>query len=160
MSDYSADIIWHRGAGEPFVDSRYSRAHEWRFDGGVVVPASSAVASVPLPYSKSENVDPEEALVAAASSCHMLSFLYVAARSRFIVDAYEDHAMGTMTADERGRKSITRIVLNPKILFSGPRSPDAGGVERMHHEAHEQCYIANSLRSEIAVLGEWRYTPA
>jgi len=160
MSEYSADILWQRGAGEAFVDSRYSRAHEWRFDGGVVVPASSAVASVPLPYSKSENVDPEEALIAAASSCHMLSFLYVAARSRFIVDAYEDHALGTMTADERGRKSITRIVLNPRVLFSGPRSPDAAGVERMHHEAHEQCYIANSLRSDIAVLGEWRYTPA
>jgi organic hydroperoxide reductase OsmC/OhrA len=160
MSEYSADISWHRGAGEAFVDSRYSRAHQWRFDGGVVVPASSAVASVPLPYSKSENVDPEEALVAAASSCHMLSFLYVAARSRFIVDAYEDHALGTMTADERGRKSITRIVLNPKVLFSGPRSPDDAAVERMHHDAHGQCYIANSLRSEILVLGEWGYTPA
>src|ERR1700735_5218183 len=160
MSEYSADIIWRRGAGEAFVDSRNSRAHEWRFDGGFVVPASSAVASVPLPYSRSENVDPEEALVAAASSCHMLSFLYVAARSRFIVDAYEDHALGTMTVDERDRKSITRIVLNPKVRFSGPRFPDAAGVEHMHHEAHEQCYIANSLRSEIAVLGEWRYTPA
>jgi organic hydroperoxide reductase OsmC/OhrA len=160
MSEYTADISWHRGAAEAFVDSRYSRAHEWRFDGGVVVPASSAVASVPLPYSKSENVDPEEALVAAASSCHMLSFLYVAARSRFIVDAYEDHALGTMTADERGRKSITRIVLNPKVLFSGPRSPDTAAVERLHHHAHEQCYIANSLRSEIVVLGGWGHTPA
>ena len=159
MSEYSAEIIWRRGAAEAFIDSRYSRAHEWRFDGGVVVPASSAATSVPLPYSKSENVDPEEALVAAASSCHMLSFLYVASRSRFIVDAYEDHALGTMTADERGRKSITRIVLNPKVRFSGPRSPDAAAVERMHHEAHEQCYIANSLRTEIAVVGEWSYTP-
>ena len=160
MSEYSADIIWHRSAGEAFVDSRYSRAHEWRFDGGIVVPASSAVASVPLPYSKSENVDPEEALVAAASSCHMLSFLYVAARSRFVVDAYTDHALGTMSADEGGRKSITRIVLHPKVRFSGPRAPDAAGVERMHHEAHEQCYIANSLRSEITVAGEWSYAAA
>jgi organic hydroperoxide reductase OsmC/OhrA len=159
MSEYSADIIWHRGATEAFVDSRYSRAHEWRFDGGVVVPASSAVASVPLPYSKTENVDPEEALVAAASSCHMLSFLYVAARARFVVDAYEDHALGTLTSGEHGRKSITRIVLNPKIRFSGARSPDAAAVARMHHEAHEQCYIANSLRSEIVVAGEWSYTP-
>jgi organic hydroperoxide reductase OsmC/OhrA len=157
MSEYSADISWHRGAGEVFIDSRYSRAHEWRFDGGVVVPASSAVASVPLPYSKSENVDPEEALVAAASSCHMLSFLYVAARARFVVDAYEDHALGTMSADERGRKSITHIALRPKVRFSGPRAPDAAAVEHMHHEAHEQCYIANSLRSEITVAGEWSY---
>jgi organic hydroperoxide reductase OsmC/OhrA len=157
MSEYCADIIWRRTAGEAFVDSRYSRAHEWRFDGGVVVPASSAVASVPLPYSKRENVDPEEALVAAASSCHMLSFLYVAARSRFIVDAYEDHALGSMSADERSRKSITRIVLRPKVRFSGPRAPDDAAVERMHHEAHEQCYIANSLRSEIIVAGEWSH---
>jgi organic hydroperoxide reductase OsmC/OhrA len=147
MSEYCADIIWRRTAGEAFVDSRYSRAHEWRFDGGVVVPASSAVASVPLPYSKRENVDPEEAL----------SFLYVAARSRFIVDAYEDHALGSMSADERSRKSITRIVLRPKVRFSGPRAPDDAAVERMHHEAHEQCYIANSLRSEIIVAGEWSH---
>lgn len=160
MSEYSADIVWHRAAGEAFVDSRYSRAHEWRFDGGAVVPGSSAVASVPLPYSKSENVDPEEALVAAASSCHMLSFLYVAARSRFVVDDYEDHAVGTMAADGRGRKSITHIVLHPRVRFSGPCSPDAAIVERMHHDAHAQCYIANSLRSEITVAGEWSYEPA
>src|SRR3984957_18861680 len=114
MSEYSADIIWQRRAGEAFVDSRYSRAHEWRFDGGVVVPASSAVASVALPFSKSENVDPEEALVAAASSCHMLVFLHLAAKSRLIVDSYQDHATGTMSADERGRQSITRIVLRPR----------------------------------------------
>jgi organic hydroperoxide reductase OsmC/OhrA len=160
MSEYFADIVWYRSAGEAFVDSRYSRAHEWRFDGGVVVPASSAVASVPLPYSRSENVDPEEALVAAASSCHMLSFLYVAARSRFVVDAYEDRALGTIKTDERGRQSIARIVLHPKIRFSGPRTPDAAQVERMHLEAHEQCYIANSLRSEITVAGEWSYAAA
>jgi organic hydroperoxide reductase OsmC/OhrA len=160
MSEYTADILWHRTAGEAFVDSRYSRAHEWRFDGGVVVPASSAVASVPLPYSKSENVDPEEALVAAASSCHMLTFLYVAARARFVVDSYRDHAVGTMSADERGRKSITRIALHPRVRFSGPSAPDAASVERLHHEAHEECYIANSLRSEITVAGEWSYAAA
>src|SRR5579862_9858821 len=101
MSEHSADIVWQRRAGETFLDSRYSRAHDWRFDGGVVVPASSAVSSVPLPYSKSENVDPEEALVAAASSCHMLTFLYLAAKSRLIVDTYQDHAVGTMTVDDR-----------------------------------------------------------
>jgi organic hydroperoxide reductase OsmC/OhrA len=160
VSEYSADVIWRRSAGEAFIDSRYSRAHEWRFDGGVVVPASSAAASVPLPYSKSENVDPEEALLAATSACHMLWFLSLAARSRFVVDAYEDHALGTMAADERGRKSITRIVLRPKVRFSGARPPDAAGVEQLHHEAHEQCYVANSLRSEITVAGEWSYASA
>ncbi|HMK87360.1 MAG TPA: hypothetical protein VK437_15465, partial [Steroidobacteraceae bacterium] len=94
MADYEAQIIWRRREGEAFLDSRYSRAHEWRFDGGVVVPASSAVHSVPLPYSKPENVDPEEALVAAISSCHMLTFLYLAAKSHFVVDSYEDRAVG------------------------------------------------------------------
>jgi organic hydroperoxide reductase OsmC/OhrA len=160
MSDYVADVLWRRGAGEAFVDSRYSRAHVWRFDGGVVVPASSAVASVPLPYSKSENVDPEEALIAAAASCHMLTFLHLAAKSRLMVDSYEDHAVGTMSADERGRKSITRIVLRPNIRFSGPHAPDAALIERLHHEAHEECYIANSLRSDIAVAGAWSYSSA
>lgn len=160
MSEYSAEIAWRRGDGEAFVDSRYSRAHEWRFDGGVVVPASSAVTSVPLPYSKPENVDPEEALVAAAASCHMLVFLYLAAKSRLTVDTYQDHPVGTMSTDERGRQCITRIVLRPKIRFSGPRAPDAVGVARLHHEAHEECYIANSLRSEIRVCGDWDYSPA
>ena len=159
MSEHSADIVWRRSAGELFLDSRYSRAHDWRFDGGVVVPASSAVTSVPLPYSKSENVDPEEALVAAASSCHMLTFLYLAAKSRLIIDSYHDHAVGTMAVDERGRKSITRIVLSPKIHFSGSKPPDAAGVERLHHEAHEECYVANSLRSDITVAGDWSYAP-
>jgi organic hydroperoxide reductase OsmC/OhrA len=157
MSDYYAQVVWQRGAEEAFVDSRYSRAHQWRFDGGVVVPASSAVHSVPLPYSKAENVDPEEAFVAAISSCHMLTFLYLAAKSRFVVDSYEDHALGTMAADSRGKQSITKVVLAPKILFSGAREPNEAIVERLHHDAHEECYIANSVRSQISIAGEWRY---
>src|SRR5580693_791337 len=106
MSEYQARIRWNRQPNERFVDSRYSRAHSWEFDGGLTVPASSAVSSVPLPYSKAENVDPEEALVAAISSCHMLTFLYRAAKSGFVVDSYDDLAVGTMKADSRGRQSI------------------------------------------------------
>src|SRR5277367_5676097 len=119
MSTYQANVSWKRESNQRFLDSKYSRAHEWKFDGGVIVPASSAVSSVPLPHSKPENVDPEEAFVAAVSSCHMLTFLYRAAKSGFIVDSYYDCAIGTMTADSRGRKSITAIKLSPNIYFSG-----------------------------------------
>ena len=157
MSAYQAEIKWQRQSNESFLDMRYSRAHSWKFDGGVVVPASSAVHSVPAPYSKPENVDPEEALVAAISSCHLLTFLYVAAKARFVVDSYEDIAVGTMAADARGRQAITTVVLAPKIVFSGPRGPNEEMVGKLHHDAHEQCYIANSVRSEILVRGEWRY---
>jgi len=157
MAQYRAEITWRRGPDESFIDSRYSRAHLWNFDGGVSVPASSAVSSVPVPYSKPENVDPEEALVAAISSCHMLMFLYRAARVGLVVDSYEDRAIGTMGADERGRQSITAVVLAPTVQFSGPVQPTEDVVKRLHHEAHEECYIANSVRSEISVSGSWRY---
>jgi len=157
MSEYQAQITWQRQSGEGFLDLRYSRAHTWTFDGGIVVPASSAVHSVPTPYSNPENVDPEEGFVAAISSCHMLTFLYVAAKARFIVDSYEDTAVGTMAADSRGRQAITTVVLAPKVVFWGPRGPTEENVKNLHHEAHEQCYIANSVRSEILVHGEWRF---
>lgn len=157
MSKYQASISWKRQGDERFLDSRYSRAHQWKFDGGVIVPASSAVSSVPSPYSNAENVDPEEALVAAVSSCHMLTFLHRAARSGFVVDSYDDLAIGTMEADSRGRLSITAVALAPAILFSGVNQPTSEIVERLHHEAHEECYIANSVRSEITVAGSWQY---
>jgi organic hydroperoxide reductase OsmC/OhrA len=160
MSMYRAEIAWRRKADERFTDSQYSRAHEWRFDGGVIVPASSAVSSVPLPFSKAENVDPEEALVAAISSCHMLTFLYRAAKSGFVVDSYDDCARGTMTLDSRGKQSITAVELDPCISFSGSVQPSDNAVERLHHEAHEECFIANSVRSEISVAGTWRYISA
>jgi organic hydroperoxide reductase OsmC/OhrA len=158
VSDHRAQITWRRGPEEKFADSRYSRAHQWTFDGGAIVPASSAVSAVPPPYSKAENVDPEEALVAAISSCHMLTFLYLAAKSRFVVDSYEDHAVGSMTKDARGRQWISRVVLSPRIEFSGAVVPDQPSVAELHHRAHEECFIANSVRSEISVAGEWSYS--
>jgi organic hydroperoxide reductase OsmC/OhrA len=160
MSKHRAEIAWRRKADERFTDSKYSRAHEWKFDGGVIVPASSAVSSVPSPFSKPENVDPEEALVAAISSCHMLTFLYRAAKSGFVVDSYDDCAIGTMALDSRGRQSITAVKLEPNISFSGSVQPSSDAVARLHHEAHEECFIANSVRSEISVDGTWRYLPA
>ncbi len=157
MSTHQANVSWKRESNQRFLDAKYSRAHEWKFDGGAIVPASSAVSSVPLPYSKAENVDPEEALVAAISSCHMLTFLYRAAKSGFVVDSYDDLAVGTMKADSRGRQSITAVTLAPAILFSGVNQPSDEIVERLHHEAHDECYIANSVRSEITVAGSWHY---
>lgn len=158
MSQHQARIRWAREAREKFVDSRYSRAHRWEFDGGVTVPASSAVSSVPLPYSKPENVDPEEALVAAISSCHMLSFLYLVAKEGFVVDTYDDAAIGTLARNEQGRLAVTTVRLAPRVEFSGNRPPTQADVDRLHHRAHEECYIANSVRTAISVECEWKYS--
>jgi len=149
---YTARVSWLRN-GAAFIDNRYSRGHQWSFDGGTRVPASSSPSVVPLPYSVPEAVDPEEALVAAASSCHMLTFLYLAAKQRFVVDSYEDDAFGTMAKNAAGRYAIDRITLRPKIQFAGSRSPTAEELASLHHSAHEECYIANSVRCEIVVEG-------
>jgi organic hydroperoxide reductase OsmC/OhrA len=148
--EYRVTILWTRGDAA-FVDNRYSRGHVWKFDGGIEVPASSAPSSVRLPYSVAEAVDPEEALVAAISSCHMMSFLYVAAKAGFVVDRYEDDAHGTMTKNERGKLFVSRVTLKPAIAFSGAKQPGPTELEALHHQAHEECYIANSVRTEIVV---------
>ncbi len=150
MADYVATVEWRSSGG--FREGRYSRAHSWRFDGGAVVPASASPHVVPAPMSDPAGVDPEEALVASASSCHMLWFLHLARDSGLDVAAYRDEARATMGRDERGRTAVTRIVLRPKIDFAGD-PPDAQVLERLHHEAHEKCFIANSLRTEIVVEG-------
>lgn len=150
MSEHIATVEWSRG-DQPFADNRYSRAHDWRFDGGAVVRGSSAPSSVPEPMSDPAAVDPEEALVAAVSSCHMLFFLAYAGKAGFVVDHYSDDAVGRMGKDERGRISITDIVLRPAVLFSGDVRPDAAGLAGLHHRAHEACYIANSIRAGVTV---------
>ncbi len=126
----------------------------------MVVPASSAVQSVPLPYSKAENVDPEEAFVAAISACHMLTFLYRAATAGFIVDSYEDSAVGTMSRDAGGRLGVSAVVLAPRVDFSGSQAPNDEIVARLHAEAHAECYIANSVRTDIRIEGAWTYRAA
>lgn len=151
MKLFEATVRWQRGA-QPFVDQRYSRAHLWSFDGGLQVPASSSPLSVPVPMSDAASLDPEEALVAAASSCHMLFVLSLAAQRGFVVDEYSDHATGTLECNAAGRMAITGIRLRPVIAFAGDR-PDAGTLAAIHHEAHEQCYIANSLNARITVEG-------
>ncbi|AFT69113.1 putative redox protein [Alloalcanivorax dieselolei B5] len=149
MAEYTATIQWRRQDGETFNDNRYSRAHEWMFDGGVTVPASASPHIVPLPYSVAENVDPEEAFVAALSSCHMLVFLGIAAKRRYVVDRYIDEAVGVMAENEAGKLAVTRVTLRPRVLFSGDRRPSPEQIEKLHHLAHDECFIANSVRTEV-----------
>lgn len=150
--EYRASVKWSRGDAK-FIDQRYSRGHSWSFDGGITVPASSSPLSVRLPFSIAEAVDPEEALVAALASCHMLTFLYVAAKQGFVVDAYSDDAVGEMTKNERGKFWVSRITLSPAITFTGEKRPSSEQLDELHHLAHEECYIANSVKSEVVVQG-------
>ena len=150
MGDHLSTVSWRRGDAT-FTDLRYGRAHEWRFDGGAVVPASASPHHVHGPYTDPSAVDPEEAFVAALSSCHMLSFLWVAARRGFVVDEYVDDAVGHMGPNAKGHDAITRVVLRPRIRFSGPSLPSDAEVERLHHEAHEICFLANSVTTTIDV---------
>ncbi len=150
MSEYTATISWFRQAGENFLESDYSRGHEWSFDGGAVVPASSSPHVVPLPHSVEANVDPEEAFVASLSSCHMLFFLAIAAKRKFVVDSYVDNAVGTMERDADGRLSITRVRLRPEIVFSGDTQPTREQLVKLHHQSHQQCFIANSVKTEVS----------
>ena len=148
MSRHLAELSW-RSDGE-FRSGRYSRRHEWRFDGGAVVAASSSPDVVPAPLSDPAGVDPEEAFVASAASCHMLWFLSVARNAGFDVESYADSAEGEMGRIAPGRMALTRIVLRPKIVFAS-RQPSPDELDRLHHEAHERCFIANSLKTEIVV---------
>jgi organic hydroperoxide reductase OsmC/OhrA len=148
---YTAVVEWRRGEAEPFTDNRYSRGHEWSFDGGITVPASSAPSSVRLPYSREDAVDPEEAYVAALSSCHMLTFLFLAAKAGFVVDSYRDEARGRMSPNAHGRLWVDAVTLSPAIAFGGERAPSANELEGLHHAAHEQCYLANSVKTEITI---------
>jgi organic hydroperoxide reductase OsmC/OhrA len=150
--EYKAAIRWHRN-GAAFTDQRYSRGHVWRFDGGVEVPASSAPSSVPLPYSRADAVDPEEAFVASIASCHMLFFLHLAAKAGFVVDSYEDDPVGVMTKNEGGKLYVSRVTLDPRVAFAGERRPSPADVAELHHRSHEECYIANSVRTEVVVEG-------
>jgi len=150
MSEHRATIRWTHSRGD-VLKGTYSREHTWNFDGGVTVPASSSPAAVPKPYSNESCVDPEEAFVASISSCHMLTFLFVAYRGRFEVISYEDEAVGTMTKNEHGVPWVSSVVLRPRIVYGGDRRPSRDEEDRLHHAAHEQCFIANSVKTEITV---------
>jgi organic hydroperoxide reductase OsmC/OhrA len=148
MSQYSAEVLWLRG-DQPFLDSRYSRRHVLRFDGGAEVPASSSPHVVPVPMSDAAAVDPEETFVSSLSSCHMLCFLAIAAKRKFRVDRYFDAAIGVMERNEAGKMVMTEVTLRPEVRFSGERLPTREELDRMHHDAHEECFIANSVNTLV-----------
>jgi organic hydroperoxide reductase OsmC/OhrA len=150
MSTYTAGIRWHRG-DQKFTDNRYSRAHAWHFDGGAVVPASSSPAVVPLPMSDAAAVDPEEAFVASLASCHMLWFLSIAAKRGYTVEAYADDASGIMAKNAAGRLAVTTVTLRPLVTFDSAKLPDRAALDALHHAAHEECFIAHSVRSEVII---------
>ena len=150
MSTYKATIKWNSTSPD-FLKGKYSREHTWTFDGGVVVPASASPSVVPVPYSNPANVDPEEAFVASISSCHMLTFTFFAGRQGFQIDSYEDEAVGVLTKNEKNVPWMSLVTLNPKIVYSGEKKPSPDEEKHLHHLAHEQCYIANSVKTEVVV---------
>jgi organic hydroperoxide reductase OsmC/OhrA len=150
MSTYTAELLWERGE-QGFADNRYSRRHLLRFDGGAEVLASSSPSVVPVPGSDPAGVDPEEAFVASLASCHMLWFLAIAAKRGFIVDRYADAASGVLERNAERRFAMTRVTLRPDVTFSGAKQPTPEELEALHHKAHEECYIANSVKTEVVV---------
>jgi len=150
MAEHKAIVDWKR-TGPDFLQGKYSREHTWTFDGGTTVQASASPHVVPVPYSNPAHVDPEEAFVASISSCHMLTYLFLASRQGFQVDSYRDEAVGVMTKNERGVPWVSSVTLHPRITYSGSKLPTAADEERLHHAAHEQCFIANSIKTEVTV---------
>ena len=146
---YGAEVQWQRAPDEAFTDNRYSRRHRLRFDGGIEVPGSSSPLVVPLPMSDAAAVDPEEAFVASIAACHMLWFLSLAADEGCVVDAYHDAAVGVMSLNASGKFWISHVTLRPKVNFAGAHPPDTQAIEQLHHRAHEACFIANSVKSEV-----------
>ncbi|MBX7146691.1 MAG: OsmC family protein [Alphaproteobacteria bacterium] len=148
MTEYKSVILWDRN-GASFIDNQYSRAHKWLFDGGIEIPASASPHIVPFPLSIEAAIDPEEAFVASISSCHMLFFLSIAAKHKFIVETYRDEAIGLMAKDISGKIAITQVTLYPQVNFTGNNKPGSDEIISMHHTAHNQCFIANSVKTDI-----------
>ena len=146
---YAAEVLWQRGTDEAFVDNRYSRRHLLRFDGGLEVPGSSSPLVVPLPMSDAAAIDPEEAFVAALASCHMLWFLSLAAGQGHVVNRYCDNAIGTMSRNGNGKLWISTVTLHPDVEFGAESAPTAAVLRQLHHRAHAECFIANSVKSEV-----------
>jgi organic hydroperoxide reductase OsmC/OhrA len=149
MSEHTAKVTWRRGDAA-FTDNRYSRVHEWAFDGGATVRASASPTIVRPPFSDATCVDPEEAFVASLSSCHMLWFLSLAAARGVVVESYEDHAGGVLGKDERGREAITTVTLRPRVVFASALSP--ADEDALHHAAHDHCFLANAVKCKVLVL--------
>lgn len=155
MAEHRATIRWAYDGAE-FPQGRYSRVHEWRFDGGAVVPASAAAENVRGPYSDPAAVDPEEAYVASIASCHMLMFLWLASRAGYAVARYEDEAVGRMSPNAAGKLWVSAVELAPRVEYRDGAAPGAAEEVALHHRAHEECFIANSVRTEITVAAAGR----
>ena len=147
MSEHRTQVRWARGP-EPFGYETYDRTHRWRFAGGTELDASAA----PEYRGRAELPNPEEALVAALSSCHMLTFLAIAARRRFVVDSYADDAVGHMEKNADGKLAVMRVELRPRIVFSGDKRPSAEEIAKMHEVSHRECFVANSVKTEVSVV--------
>ena len=158
MKAHTARIEWQRGT-DAFTSHRYSRGHRWSFDGGLQVPASASPSIVRAPYSDPAAVDPEEAFVAALASCHMLWFLDIAARQGLQVERYVDQAEGYLETLPDGKQWLARVRLLPTVVVSGGRQPDDGLIEQLHHRAHEECFLANAVKSQMTVEPRWSYEP-
>ena len=148
MSLHTATVVWERGQ-QTFTDNRYSRVHAWRFDGGMTVTAAASPHIVRVPYTDPRAVDPEEAFVVSIASCHMLWFLTIAAKRGFLVDSYRDEVIGKMDKNDEGKMAIVKVTLRPQIQFAGDRLPTAEQIHEMHRKAHEECFIANSVKCPI-----------
>ncbi|MBC7598258.1 MAG: OsmC family protein [Polaromonas sp.] len=158
MTHYTAETLWMRHDGD-FLGNRYSRRHLLRFDGGLEVPGSSSPHVVPLPMSDPSALDPEEAFVSSLSSCHMLWFLSIAAKNKFCVDRYFDVASGVMEKNADGKMAMTLVTLRPDVVFSGDSQPDREALAQLHHDAHEACFIANSVKTEVRCEPVWGALP-
>ncbi len=150
MSHYLATVSWTRDDND-FLANKYSRAHSWTFDGGLTMPASPSPHIVKEPWSEPANVDPEEAFVASLSSCHMLFFLSIAAEEGVLVNSYTDEAIGVMARNDEGKYAMTEVTLRPHIQFDPANPPEQSLIDNIHHRAHEQCFIANSVRTAITI---------
>jgi organic hydroperoxide reductase OsmC/OhrA len=150
MTEHTAKILWLRG-DQNFLDNHYSRKHVIQLDGGLEIPGSSSPTTVPLPYSDASAADPEELLIAALSNCHMLWFLAIAAKRGFCVDSYEDNVVGTMAKNAKNKLFLAEVTLNPEVTFSGEKIPTTEELELLHHKAHEECFIANSVLTEVKI---------
>ena len=151
MAEHVVVARWQTSAGDDFKAGRYSRKHVWEFDSGQQIAASPSPSVVPLPYSDPSCVDPEEAFVAAVCSCHLLTFLYVASKRGWVITSYQDRAIGILEKNEKRVPWVSRISLHPRITFEG-KAPSETELEELHHLAHDQCFIANSIKTEVLVV--------
>jgi organic hydroperoxide reductase OsmC/OhrA len=148
----NAKILWHRSPEEKFLDGNYRRVHNWILDGGMRIEASSSPEIIPMPMSDPSLIDPEEAFIASIASCHMLFFLSIAAKKKFIIENYEDNPEAIMGNNNEGKMAILSLILQPKVTFAGTNIPAEDNIKLIHELAHSNCFLANSIRTKISII--------